>query len=311
MAQYTPVTHAQLLEEHAVRYTQPDLIADLAIPTSPTTVQLVKYPTFRRRDAYRITDAEMAPDGEPNQRKFVKTTSEVNVRPYGLFDRFPIADQDDDSVIGDQEIETVEDLSGDLLLNREKRVADLLFTAASYGAANKITLGTAWTSSASTPVADVQTGIRACLVKPNKMICGKLAFDALARHPDIISGLRGIGGSTNGLATGEEIARYFGLEKVLVGEARYDSANPGATESLSYIWTSTQVVIARIPDEPRRNDVMLARTYRYRPQGTSGVNVYQELELKRGTRGTVYTKVSYDEISVLVAADVGYQDRKS
>lgn len=307
MAQYTPVTHAQLLEEQCVRYTQEGLIADMAVPTTPTTAKLVKYPSFTRRDAFRVSDAEVAPDGMPNQRKFSKTTTEVTVKPYALFDRFPISDQDDESTIGDHELETVEDLSGDLLLGREQRVASLLFTAANYGSANKITLGTAWTNTvSSTPIADIQTGIRACLAKPNKMIFGVSAFDALARHPDIIAMLRGVGGAVNGLASADEIGRYFGIEKVLVGEARYDSANPTATEALSRVWTATSCLIARIPDEPRRNDVMLARTYRYRPQGESGVNVYMELEGQRGARGTVFTKVSYEEITVQVASDVGY-----
>lgn len=307
MAQYLPITHAKLLEEQSVRYTQEDLIADLAVPTTPETAKKVVYPVFRRRDAFRLSDAEMSPEGMPNQRKFVKTKTEVTMLPYGLFDRWPISDDDDESVIADNEIDTVEDLSADLLLNREKRVADLLFTAANYGAANRVALATPWTNAtAGTPIADIQTGIRACLKKPNKLICGKLAWDALARHPDIIATLRGIGGATNGLATQDEVARYFGLEKVLVGEARYDSANPGATEALSYVWTGTMALLAYIPDQPRRNDVMLARTYRYRPEGETGVKVTMELEPQRGTRGTVFCKVAYEEITVQVAADVGY-----
>lgn len=307
MAQYQALTYAQLLEELAVRYTQEGLIADAAVPTTATTAKRVTYPTFRRRDAYRLTDAEMAPDGFANQRKFVKTLSEVTVAPYGLMDRFPISDQIDDSAVVNEEMETVEDLSSDLLLGREKRHADLLFTAGNYGAANKTTLGTAWSTPAtSTPITDIQTGIRACLVKPNKMIMGKRAFDALAAHPNIIQTLRGTAGTTSGLATSDEIARYFGLEQILVGEARYDSVNPGQTEQLDYIWDPTKALICRIPNEPRRNDVMLCRTYRFRPTGESGVMVTVEQENMRGARGTIAVKVSYEETTVLVATDVGY-----
>jgi hypothetical protein len=75
------------------------------------------------------------------------------------------------------------------------------------------------------------------------MILGRDVFRALARNPEI----RGYVGSTsNGLAAGSRILNdeavisvlrdVLGIPNIHVGQARRDTAVPGATSSESYIW---------------------------------------------------------------------------
>ena len=314
MGQYTPTYHPRVLAEHAVGYRQPGFIADKACPVSGTDTKLVKYYTYSRADANRKTDDKMAPDGLPNQRKFSKTSTEVEVEPYGLFDRIPITDLSGSNDGADLEMDTVEDLTDDLMLNREKRVADLLMNAASYAASNKVTLTVQWTDKInSTPIETIQTGQRACALRPNVMILDRVSWDALRIHPEILDRL---GGPTRdmGMATRAQVAEMFELEEVLVGEVRYNSANPGATEVYDYIWPQGQVLLARQPQTPRRKELMLARTYRLNQtdqggadaEGRGGYLVHQEVEGKRGTAGTLFIKVAHEEKHVLVAADAGY-----
>lgn len=320
MGQYTPTYHPELLAEHAVAYRQSRFIADEACPVSGTDSKLVKYYKYTRADANRITDDEMSPDGMPNQRKFSKTSVEVEVAPHGLFDRLPITDLTGSNDGGDLEMDTVEDLTDDILLNREKRVADLLMTPANYGSANKVTLSTPWTNqTSSTPIQTIQTGQRACALPPNIMVMDRVTWDAFRIHPDILDRL---GGPTRkaGMAQRDQVAEMFELEKVLIGEVRYNSANPGATEAYSYIWPQGRVLLAHQPQTPRKKQLMLARTYRLNQTNNGGADaegarpgerrggflVTQVVEEQRGTAGTLFIKVAHEEKSVHVATDAGY-----
>lgn len=304
---YTQLHSAQTQAELATKYTNNDFIADMVCPVTPTDRKLVRVWQFARADANRITDSRMAPDGMPNRRSFTATSSTAEVEPYGLHDTIPVSDLEDPEPGIDLEADTIEDLSHDVLLGHEKRVADLIMAAGSYGAANKVTLGTAWTNTtSSTPIADIQTGKRACAVSPNIGVCDEVTFDALARHPDIISTLRGTAGAQRGLASAAEIAQYFGLEAVYVGKCKYNSANPTATASYTYVWPQGKFLLAKVVAVPRTREVTLARTYRKRGDAATTMNVVTKVQEEPGTKGVLFVKVTMEELVSMVASDVGY-----
>lgn len=297
------------LGELAAKYTTPDFIADLVVPVTVVERKLVKFWKFNRRDVLRISSAEIAPDGDPNQRKFTASTAEATVKPYALFDKIPLSDIEDAEPGIELESDTVEDLTHDMLLGREKRVSDLIMTAANYATANKVTLGTAWTNPAtSTPITDIQTGKRACAVTPNIAVCDEVTFDALARHPDIVATLRGMGGAVRGLATAQEIAGYFGLEQIYVGRCKYDSANAGAALVEASVWPSGRFLLAKVVAQPRMREVTLARTYRFNLPGSNekGLLVQTGDSMLQGTAGVRLVKVAMEEVTDHVAADCGY-----
>ncbi len=306
---YTQTHAAETLAELATRYIPEGrpFIADFACPITPTRRKLVKFWKGSRADAGRITDSEMAPEGMPNRRTFSMTSVDVEVKPYGLHDTIPVSDLNDPEPGIDLESDTVEYLTHDLLMGHEKRVADLIMTAGNYASANKVTLGTPWTSALSTPVADILTGIRACAVTPNRAFCDETTFHALCRHPEIISTLRGVGGAKSGLATEAEIASYFGLDSLHVGKVKYNSANPTATESYTTIWPTGRFLLAKVVDQPRAREVTLARAYRF-AGNSDGLTFHVEsiVDPKPGTQGVLFQKVTMEEYVGHVATDVGY-----
>lgn len=304
---YTQLHSAQTQADLATKYTNSDFVADFVCPMTATERKLVRFWQFQRADANRLTDSRMAPDGLPNRRSFSASSTTAEVEPYGLHDTIPVSDLEDPEPGIDLEADTIEDLAHDLLLGHEKRVADLIMAAGSYGSSNKVTLGTAWTNTtSSTPIADIQTGKRACAVAPNVAVCDEVTFDALARHPDIISTLRGTAGAQRGLASAAEIAQYFGLENLYVGKVKYNSANPTATASYSYIWPQGKFLLAKVVAQPRSREVTLARTYRRRSDMGNTMNVFTEVQGAPGTKGVLYVKVSMEELVAMVASDVGY-----
>ena len=70
------------------------------------------------------------------------------------------------------------------MLDREKRVADLVFDAAQYATANKVVLShlSQWSDfTNSDPVANLMAGLDARIMGPTAMVTGRAAFTE-ARH---------------------------------------------------------------------------------------------------------------------------------
>lgn len=309
MSTYSAIAVAAALEDFAIKYGSPDFIADLVCPIKDSSKRTAKYFKYARRDMGRITDSKVTSTGLPNQRHFATTTEEYTVELHALFDYVAHSDIAAQDAPLDLESDTVEDLTHDLLLGREKRVADLYTTAANFPTANKVTLTVPWTDyTLSTPIKDIQTGKRACALPANIMVLDEISWDTLAAHPAIISGLRNFGGAKDGLARPEEVASYFGFENVYVGKMKYDTADPGQTESFSTVWPQGKVVIARVPKSPRTKEAMLGRNFRFNGEGAeNGVAVDLWDDRKRGTKGGVLgIKVSMEEVPKIVASDCGY-----
>lgn len=321
MGTYSSIHINAALADYALKYRPADLIADLVSPVSLRDKPSDSYFTFSQRDVTRIEDDLVEPTGTANQRKFTTGSATYTVKRRALMDFVPLEDIAAQDEPLDLEGDTVEDLYTALMLGREKRVADLVTTAASYATANKVTLGTAWTNSGGTPIADINTGIRACAMPPNVMVLDEVSWHTLRSHTAIIATLRGTSGATSGQATEDEVARYFGLESVYVGKAKYDSANRSATASLAYIWPQGKVLIARIPREPRTKDAMLTRTFRFRGSDTGegiptdaltgavttqGITVMSWADASKGTEGALGIRVALKDDEKMVAADCGY-----
>lgn len=306
---YSSITVQQALTDFAVKYENGEYVADLVSPVKTANKKTFKLYKYDRRDVHRVPDAEVAATGQPRQLKYSVSTQEVTVKPYALWDGIPISDLDEADAPLDLEMDTTEDLVNALLLAREKRVADLLFDAAQYGSSNKVTLSNEWDDyTNSTPIQDINTGIRAIAGRANVLILAETGWHALRNHPDIIgTQLRGQGSRNEGQASEQEVAEYFGLEQVIVARAKYDTANEGATASYSYVWDTDKALLARIPQSPRTKELMLCRTFRKAPtQGDRGVGVLTWESLLEGTQGIVGIKAFMEEITSIVAADAGY-----
>ena len=81
-------------------------------------------------------------------------------------------------------------------------------------------------------------------INPDTLVFGRQLFRELARNPEV----RGyVGDSSSGIASGDRILNdeaviavlrdVIGIPNIHVGQARQDTAIPGATSSEAYIWT--------------------------------------------------------------------------
>jgi len=127
---------------------------------------------------------------------------------------------------------------------RDKRVADACIntTTLPVSGTTGLTITTPWDSAAATPALDLATAAGNIQTKtgvPKSMlnlVLSRYNLDKLPFVTDVIDKLKIATAPYAGLITPEMAAAYFGVNKVIVPTARYNTASQDATPSLATIW---------------------------------------------------------------------------
>ena len=138
-------------------------------------------------------------------------------------------------------------------LGREVAMQAQVGTAANYGSGYSVTLsGTSqWSDyTNSDPIGDFRAGFRkihaGLFIEPNTAVIPYQVLSILEDHPDFIERIKY---SERGVLTAEIIASILGVQKVIVPGIGINTANPGQTASLSYLW-GKDVILAYVPERP-------------------------------------------------------------
>ena len=181
---------------------------------------------------------------------FDRTSQTFKAKIYSASDSIAMEDIFDSQYPGSEEARIAKKVARVMKLAREKRAADLLFGTANFNndsATNEFggkfnvagAEALSYLHELKDTVFEAAHGIN-----PDTLIFGRQLFRELARNPEV----RGyVGTSANGIASGERILNdeaviavlrdVLGIPNIHVGQARQDTAVPGATSSESYIWT--------------------------------------------------------------------------
>lgn len=197
---------------------------------------------------------------------------------------------------------TVNKTQNIIALRLEKQQADIARTAASYAAANKITLaGTSqWSdyTGVSDPVAVIEAGKEAVRKKvgkrANTAIIGAAVFAALKQHPKVVDRMKYTG---RDVATPELLAALFGLDRVLVGDAVYadDAGNFTDVWGKDVVLAYTDVATVAEQGTP---------SYGYTYQ-LEGYVIVEEPYFDRNVKSWIYPVT--DEVAPVIAGvDAGY-----
>jgi hypothetical protein len=136
--------------------------------------------------------------------------------------------------------------TGQLMLAAEKRFADAVLTQANYptGLTAALAAGDKWSDAAGNPEEDKLVTVDEALLDS----CGKRA-NAMIIASDVLAKLklspvfrsRTQYTQSSGL-TNEQVKAYFQVDHLFIGEARYNSALPGAAKSVTKIWAGNDIV---------------------------------------------------------------------
>ena len=222
----------------AIAYKNTRMIADEVAPRVTVGKQDFKYLVHPKAEGFTIPDTRVGRKSKPNEVSFTATEQTASTQDYALDDPIPQADLDNAPENYNPRAKSTEFLTNLIELDREVRVANMVFNAANYAAGSQQTLsGTGQFSdfTNSDPIAVIMTALDSMIMRGNVMTIGRAAFSVLARHPKIVKAVNGTSGDT-GIVQRRAIAELFELDDVLVGEAFVNTARKGQAAALARAW---------------------------------------------------------------------------
>ncbi|MDD5657871.1 MAG: hypothetical protein PHF00_11535 [Elusimicrobia bacterium] len=166
-----------------------------------------------------------------------------------------------------------------VLRNQEKRVADLLFDAATYtGASLTLAVTNEWDSNHKTdavPLNDVEYAVQKVWdntgLWPNAIVFNRKVFRALRNLDQIKDRIAAAGAGYPTRAadiTVEQLAQCFDLPFVLVAGSAKNSANEGQDASIAQIWSDEYAWIGRIATSRDFREPCVGRVFHWTEDGS-------------------------------------------
>lgn len=292
-----------VLSTIAQGYKNSEMIAGALFPQVPVNLRGGNIITFGKED-FMLYGSQRAPGENTKRVSFGYTGSTYALVDYSLEGQVPIeVMQEGQNGPGiDHARMAIAKVSSIMALRLEKQAADIARTAASYAAANKVTLaGTSqWSDlSASDPIANIETAkeaVRAATGKrPNTVVMGAAVMSKLRQHSKIIDRMKYTG---RDVPTAEILAALFGVQRVLVGDAIYSN---DAGTAFTDVWGKDVVVayteLGSVAD-------MGAPSYGY-TYNLGGYPLAEEPYFDRNAKSWLYP-VTRAEAPVLASAAAGY-----
>ena len=142
-----------------------------------------------------------------------------------------------------------------------------------------------------------------------KIVCilGHDVFIALQKHPKVIAAFYGRAstaeGATPSVIAEKQLAVLFNVDEVVVGRAKYNTANDGQTVSMSDVWTNVAalVTVQTRPSPVRTNG--FGYQFRY---NNEAMDVQFIPWLIGGVRGGEYCKVTHSTQAFVTSPYSGY-----
>ena len=287
------------------------LIADEVCPRVRTGFKFT-YTTLTEEDLLTIPDVRASRAGHLNQVEFGATDTTASVVDYGLEDPVPSRDIEEARAqeVAYDPLEQAAISTAELVkLARERRVADLVTTAANYATDHSATLnGNArWSHASSNPRKAILEALDVPLVRPNTLVFGQKVWTALRQHPKIVEAVTatGAGDEASGIVMKEAVAELFEVDRVLVGKAWYQSAKRGQDDSFARLWGKHACAIHVRHDMVSARDRMPKFCWTADALGGLQVGTYEE-PARGVNRGSTVVKVSECVKELVAYGRAGY-----
>jgi len=293
-------THLTAIAE---TYKNPDknLIADRVLPRVMVGETLFSYQQAKDKyDAFRLPETAVGPRGRVNQLNLGMTEVTASTEDNAI--DIPLGYVD---LKREKARERATELGASIVgLRNEKRVADVVFNAASYAAGFKeVVTGTDQFNDASydgDPIGLIQDGLDKMLLPANVLTFGRPAWSKFRRLPAIVSAILGNAGD-KGLVKPEQVAALFGLDECLVGEGVLVTSKPGESLVMPTVWGNHIAATHRDRTATTAGGV----TFGYNAQFDKIVS--EELKDQDvGMRGGVKIRTGESTKAVIVASMAGY-----
>lgn len=280
-----------------------NFIADKLFPIVGVEKQSDKYHILNKNDFMRDEAKPRAPSTRAPRGGFRVSQDSYSCLTYS----FAVPVDDETRANADSALSIDKSATGQatqkLLIQRERKFASTYFTTSVWG--TDVTPATLWSAASSTPLKDVDTGKETILkntgYKPNVLAMSYEVFNKLRQNQEIKDQFKYTSADS---ITEDMLARYFSLDKVLVGGGAYATNREGASAAQSFVF-GKHALLTYVPKGP--SILEAASGYIFGWKGFAGsvdgmrVRSYREEDIK----SDVYEcEASYD--MKVVGADLGY-----
>lgn len=305
------------LTNMSVQYLQDEsnFIAGQVFPMVPVQKQSDRYFVYKKEDWFRDDAQERAPGTESAGGDYdIDNTPTYFCRKYAFHK--DVFEEDranaDDPLTPDED--AVAFVTDKILLNKENNWARTFFKTGVWGtdlqgaaaaATGKVVY---WDDYAnSTPIEDITAASTAQAEvtgkRPNTIVMGRRAYDALKNHPDFLDRVKY---TQKGVVTTDLIAQMFDVDRVLVANAIQNTAKKGQQAAMSFI-LGNHVLLCYTTNAPRLKTATAGYTFVW--TGLMGsnalggrINRFSMPQLGIGTE-RIECELAYD--MKVIAADMG------
>jgi len=298
----TPFKQNSVLTAIALGYSNKQFVADLVMPRAPVMSREFRYTEFNVADSFTIPNTAVGRKGRPNTVEFGAEEKSGFVNDYGLDDEIP--QHDIDAAAGHPSFNPLNRATSKLteliLLDREKRVSDLIMTDSNYTHKETLAADDKWTASTAKPLVQIADAIETPMVAPNVMVLSRQEALELRRNPSVVKSFNGTLGD-DGLVPLEWVRLQLGLEQIIVGSAKHNTANKGQAMSLSKLWTGGAALLYINPIAQVKDDVTFGITAEWGSK-VAGDSEDENIGLRGGRRVRVGESVK----EIILAKEAGY-----
>jgi hypothetical protein len=234
----------------SIAYRNPGFVAEEVLPIIPFAAKYGKYPVFGY-ERFMIPMTHRAPQTAPARidwsLAWTAFEAEEQTIEVALDDQ-----QRQQSGSVNAERSSVNIVTEQLLLAREKRVADLVLSTSVITQYDTLAGDEQWDdadyAAVNDPIARFLTAqetiAAATGMVPNRAVMSRQVFNALRRHPLILErvSMTGTGGRDARVINAEILAQVFDLERVLIADTQYNSAKEGASVDIDPVWSDSVLI---------------------------------------------------------------------
>jgi len=251
-----------------------------------------------KADRFRVPFTLRAPKTESRTVDWKVTTDGYVCDEHALNDLIDDIEKKNADKPLNLEVDTVEFITDILQLDLEMRIKDMLETTLTKNAPTN-GVWSDYDTETIDPIADIEiakAAIHAVIFRePNVLLLGKAVYDKLKHHPKILELIKY---SQKGVLTTDLLASLFGIEKVIVGEAGYNSAKEGKAAVLNYLW-GKNAILAYV--EPRPGIKRFSLGYTFQSQK------FQTRRARIEVKHSDWFEVGDIETEKIVCAACGYR----
>ncbi len=239
-----------VLTNVSIAYKNAEYIAEQVLPVIPTKTRTGKYFKYDK-SKFRKVETLRGMGAPANEVDYGLSLSTAYVcQDHALKEIVPdeLVEQAPSPL--NPELDATENITERLLIEKEYDLATYMQNTSNLTNYVALSGSSKWSDYAnSDPIGDIKKGKQTIhskiFVEPNTLVLGKEVYDKLLDHPDIIDRIK----YRSDVATTDILARIFGVDKILVGGAGYNTAKEGQSDSLSYIWGKNAWLIY-VPAKP-------------------------------------------------------------